>query len=95
MKTVPWKDVVAVQPVGGCRLRLCFADGAAGVVDVATLVQFSGVFAPLQDPATFAQVRVDPESGTICWPNGADLAPETLYAAVAGAEQTPPVAAAS
>lgn len=38
------------------------------------------MFAPLSDPAFFAQVRVDPESGTIAWPNGVDFAPEPLYA---------------
>ena len=27
----------------------------------------------------FAQVTVDPEIGTVVWPGGADLAPDTLY----------------
>jgi hypothetical protein len=39
-----------------------------------------GVFEPLRDPAYFARVEVDPEGGTIGWPNGADMAPEPLYA---------------
>jgi hypothetical protein len=34
---------------------------------------------PLNDPAYFAQVQVDPEAGTIAWPGGIDLAPEPLY----------------
>ena len=34
---------------------------------------------PLRDPAIFAKVRVDAESGTVTWPNGVDLAPEPLY----------------
>jgi hypothetical protein len=38
-----------------------------------------GVFTALRDPAFFAHVRVDPEIGTITWPNGAHLAPEVLY----------------
>lgn len=34
---------------------------------------------PLKDPAFFARVRVDEERGTVVWPNGLDLDPETLY----------------
>jgi hypothetical protein len=38
-----------------------------------------GVFEPLRDPKYFATVKVDPEAATVVWPNGVDLAPETLY----------------
>jgi len=38
----------------------------------------SEVFLPLRDPAFFAQVRLNEETGTIEWPNGADFAPEFL-----------------
>jgi hypothetical protein len=30
-------------------------------------------------PAYFARVEVDPEAGTITWPDGLDMAPEPLY----------------
>ena len=40
----------------------------------------AGGFEPLADQAFFAQVRVDPELGTIVWPNGVDMAPEPLHA---------------
>jgi hypothetical protein len=37
------------------------------------------VFEPLRDPELFHQARVNPDTRTIEWPNGADLAPEFLY----------------
>ena len=78
------KDVAAAQPLENHRLRLRFEDGVEGVVDLTGSLKFRGVFEPLQDPAYFAQVRVDPESGTVTWPNGADLDPDVLYADVTG-----------
>ena len=78
------KDVVAVKPLNACQLHLYFEDGINGVVDVATLVKFQGVFAPLEDPAYFQLVHVNPELGTVVWPNGADLDPDVLYALVSG-----------
>jgi hypothetical protein len=78
------KDVVAVEALEPYRLRLVFEDGVAGEVDVARLVPFEGVFAPLRDPAGFRAVRVEPEAGTVVWPNGADLDPDVLYAEVTG-----------
>jgi hypothetical protein len=78
------KDIIEVQPTTDYCLRLRFEDGAEGEVDVAGLIQFEGIFAPLQDRTEFLKVFVDPELGTICWPNGADLDPDVLYAKVTG-----------
>ena len=56
-----------------------FNDGVSGEVDLRE--ELTGeVFAPLQDLAQFQRFRVDPEMETIVWENGADLAPEFLYA---------------
>jgi hypothetical protein len=70
--------VVGVAVVGDYRLRLIFDDGTVGDVDFSAR-EWKGVFEPFRDPAYFAQVRVDPEAGTIVWPNGVDMAPERLY----------------
>jgi hypothetical protein len=72
-------DVTAVEVIGGHRLRLTFEDGTVGDVDFSDRA-WSGVFEPLRDPAYFARVEVDPEAGTIGWPDGLDMAPEPLYA---------------
>jgi uncharacterized protein DUF2442 len=71
-------DVTAVEVIGDFRLRLTFEDGTVGDVDFSTR-EWRGVLEPLSDAAYFARVQVDPEAGTIAWPNGVDLAPEPLY----------------
>lgn len=78
------KDIVAAEPLGDYRLRLRFEDGAEGTTDLAAHLIFRGVFEPLRDPAYFATVRVDPDLGTVVWPNGADLDPDVLYARITG-----------
>ena len=71
-------DITGVEVIGDHRLRLTFADQTVGDVDFSAH-EWRGVLEPLADAAYFARVRVDPESGTIAWPNGVDLAPEPLY----------------
>ncbi len=75
--------VTDVRCLGGYRLRLSFDDGTFGEVDFSQ-EEWAGVFAPLADPEYFAMVQLDEELGTIVWPNGADIAPETLHRLVAG-----------
>ena len=78
-------DVVAVEVVQGRELQLTFEDGLTAKIDVDRIVgSFEGVFAPLLDPDFFRQVKVDPELGTIVWPNGADICPDVLYSFASG-----------
>jgi hypothetical protein len=84
MSKVMLKGVVDVHVLDGYHLRLRFEDGVEGVVDIASLIEFSGVFAPLRERDYFAQVCVNPDTGTICWPNDADLDPEVLYSIISG-----------
>lgn len=69
--------VVSVQPLDDYGLKVCFDDGVSGTVWLQDRL-FGPVFEPLRDPEFFHQVSVD-EFGVICWPNGADLAPDALY----------------
>jgi hypothetical protein len=78
------KDIIKVKPLKDFHLHLEFEDGAKGEVDIRKLVKFRGVFEPLKDETFFASVDVNPEWGTIFWPNGADLDPDVLYSLVTG-----------
>jgi hypothetical protein len=69
--------IVRVKPAPGYVLEIEFRDGLSGRVDLSERL-FGPMFEPLRDPQVFNQVQVD-EYGAICWPNGADLAPDALY----------------
>ena len=71
--------IVSVQPLEAYKLAVRFSDRTEGVVDLSA-IERRGVFTPWNDPAYFNSVRIDSESGTIVWPNGADIDPYVLYA---------------
>jgi hypothetical protein len=64
--------------VDGYRIRVRFDSGDEGVVDLADTL-WGPVFEPLKDPAVFRRFQVSDVFHTICWENGADLAPEAIY----------------
>lgn len=76
-------------PNGGYTVHVRFEDGLAADVDLSYLLDYGGVFGPLRNSAYFRSLRSDREAGTIVWPNGADIAPETLYAHAERAAATP------
>ncbi|MGH2712134.1 MAG: DUF2442 domain-containing protein [Actinomycetota bacterium] len=68
--------VTAVEPVEGFILRVSFSDGTVREVDTEQYMR-GPIFDPLRrDPELFRRVRV--ESGTVVWPNGADIDPVVL-----------------
>ena len=71
-------DVVEAKYVRDYILWVRFEDGAEGEVDLSQSL-VGPVFEPLREKQYFAQIRIDRELGTVVWPNGADVAPETLY----------------
>lgn len=68
--------VVQADYEAGHRIRIVFDDGMAGSVDFGCWLH-GPVFQPLLDEACFRGFSLD--GGTVAWPNGADIAPETLY----------------
>jgi len=78
------KDIIEVIHQNNHQLYLKFEDGKEGIVDVSQLIEFTGVFQPLQDLDFFKTVKVNPEWGTIYWDNGADLDPDVLYSLITG-----------
>ena len=69
--------VVEAHFAGGRCIRVVFDDGSENTVDFSPW--FNGpVFEPLKDEAYFKRFFID--GGTVAWPNGADIAPETIYA---------------
>lgn len=59
------------------RLQIEFEDGTAGTIDLAGDLH-GPMFGPLRDKALFGKAFLD-EFGVVCWPNGADYAPDAMY----------------
>ena len=71
-------DIIEAHVVRHGVLRLRFADDLTGEVDVLDRMR-GPVFDDARTREGFAKVAVDDETGTVVWPGGADLAPDTLY----------------
>ena len=62
-------DVIKMKVLEHYKLYLQFSDGKQGDVDIS----------PLKDERFFAGVTINPDIGTICWKNGADISPTYLH----------------
>ena len=76
--------VVQARYLDGYRVWLRFDDGLEGEIDLEDVL-WGPVFEPLKDPAYFAGFTID---RTLTWPNGADIAPESLYLRVQRARRS-------
>ena len=68
---------IAVSPMDGYRIWLCYSDGASGEVDLSDLAG-RGVFSAWNDRSVFESVRLD-EYGAIAWGDDIDLCADALY----------------
>ncbi|MFH1730917.1 MAG: DUF2442 domain-containing protein, partial [Planctomycetota bacterium] len=77
--------ITAVRHVRDYRLELTFSNGVKAELDFKDrVVARGGVFEELEELDFFRRVRVDPEIGTLVWPNGVDFCPDVLYSAATG-----------
>ena len=87
--------VVRAKYDSAYRIRLTFNDGTTAIVDFKPWLS-GPIFEPLKQVAYFRKHFLD--GGTVVWPNGADIAPETLYEAALATRSNPalqPTAAAN
>ena len=69
--------VIDARYLNNYNIEIFFDDGKSGVVNLSKYPEKGGVFSPLSDPEYFKKFFID--LNTLCWPNGADIAPERLY----------------
>ena len=78
MKNIVAREIIEAKIIKDYIVEVVFDDLKRGVVDLQKYLG-KGIFKELRDKKKFRQMKVDAELGTICWPNGADIAPDTLY----------------
>lgn len=77
-------DVKDVKYLKDYQLEVIFENGEKGVVDLKSYLSKKGIFQRFADTEYFKRVYVNKDVGTLCWPEGEDIAPETLYAMATG-----------
>jgi hypothetical protein len=68
-------DIKSVEPLDNYKLKIVRVDSLEGVLDMTPYLE-KGVFRELKDLEYFRQVGIS--CGAITWPNGQDIAPETV-----------------
>jgi len=74
----PLYKVRSFKIVGPHRLRVGFDDATEQTIDFHPVLA-GELYGPLRELGVFMQVKIDPETHTLVWPNGADFDPATLH----------------
>lgn len=73
-------DVIAAHAISQRTLSIQFDNGYQGILKLDDFINnYTGVFKPLLDPEYLDRVSINTDLGTVCWPNGADLCPDSVY----------------
>ena len=72
------QKILDARYINAFKVYIRFADGTEGELDLEDEL-YGEVFEPLKNVQFFKKVKVHPDFHTLCWPNGADIAPEFLY----------------
>ena len=72
-------DIKEARYVDGYKLEIIFEDGKKGIVDLQEYARKGGLFDRFSDLEYFKQFYINKELNVLCWPDGLDIAPETLY----------------
>ncbi len=78
MKNIVAKEIIDARIIKDYTVELTFDDLRKRIVNLRKFLN-KGIFVELKNIKKFRQMKVDAELGTICWPNGADIAPDRLY----------------
>ena len=70
-------DVEKIEHENDYVYSVTFDDGATARIDFFSHLKRGLIFKPLKELQFFKKASI--KGGTIAWPNGADIAPESLY----------------
>ena len=71
-------NLTGFKIVGPYTIQIAFEDGTEQAINFEPVL-YGYYYAPLRNLELFNQVRLDPETHTLVWPNEADFDPATLH----------------
>jgi hypothetical protein len=77
-------DVIEAKYVNDYILEITFENNIKGEIDFSSYLSKQGLFQQLNNIDYFKNFKINKDIGTICWENGLDISPDTLYNKIIG-----------
>jgi hypothetical protein len=74
-------ELISAHHVYGTLIYVKFNNNDEGIIDLRPIL-IGNIFDEIYNNKIFEKFIVNSESGTIEWPNGADIAPEVLHSSL-------------